>query len=87
MMNPIEQMRLKQSQTQFNSVKGRRGEAAQMATYVDRDPASGDRLMKMPDGGTIRQNWIANSRPVEIPALTIPSKQIGLSGFTTQKPS
>lgn len=80
-------MRFKQSQSQFNFVKCRQSQTAQMATYTDRDQIYGDRFMKMPDGGTIRQNWIINSKPTEIPALTIPSKQIGLSGFTTQKPS
>jgi len=86
-MDPIERIRLSQAQKQVNGILDRRVSSSSMAMYKERDANTGDRLMTTPDGGVIRQGWIANSKPDSIPALTIPSKQVGLSGFTTQKPA
>ena len=88
MNDSIARVRLTQAQNQVHGILDRRvGLLAQLATYKDHDPLYGDRLLTMPDGGVIRQNWETNSVPVSIPGLTIPSKQVGLSGFTTQKPA
>lgn len=87
MNDPIARVRLSQAQNQVHGILGRRVSTASLATYIDRDSEFGDRIMAMSDGGKIRQNWIINSNPDEIPSLTIASKQIGLSGFTTQKPA
>ena len=86
-MDPIARFRFSQAQNQVHGILGRRVSTASMAVYKLRDAKFGDRLMTMPDGGVIRQGWIANSMPADIPALTIASKQVGLSGFTTQKPA
>ena len=86
-MDPIERMRLSQAQKQVNGILARRASGSPIAVYKDRDDLYGDRRLDMPDGGVIRQGWIANSVPDNVPALTVPSKQVGLSGFTTQKPA
>lgn len=59
----------------------------QIATYIDRDPKTGDRLLALSDGGEIRQAYISNSKPQPIPTVTIASTVPGLPGFTGQKPS
>jgi hypothetical protein len=59
----------------------------QVATYQGQDPETGDRILALPDGGEIRQDYITTSEPEPIPIVTIPTQTPGLSGFTTQKPA
>lgn len=56
-----------------------------VANYGTRDPATGLRQIITPDGGTEYTRYLSNSKPDEI--VTMPGyNQIGLVGYTSQKP-
>lgn len=81
------QIRAQQESLQVGSIRSRRDAPLNtIATYVGRDPVTGDRLLTAPDGGDMRQRWISNSDPDAIPPVAIPSTTIGLPGFSSQKP-
>ena len=81
------QIRVLQESLQVSAIRSRRDVPLNtIATMVGRDPVTGDRLLKSPDGGDMRQRWISNSDPDEIPPVAIPSNTIGLPGFSSQKP-
>ena len=81
------QIRVLQESLQVNAIRSRRDVPPNtIATMVGRDTVTGDRLLKSPDGGDMRQRWISNSDPDTIPPVAIPSSTIGLPGFSSQKP-
>lgn len=81
------QIRALQESLQVNAIRSRRDVPLNtIATMVGRDDVTGDRLLLSPDGGDMRQRWISNSAPDEIPPVAIPSSTIGLPGFSSQKP-
>lgn len=83
----IYQIRAQQEATQIRSIRQRRDLPVNtIATMVERDPVTGDRIMEAPDGGELRQRWISNSDPNEIPPVAIASSTIGLPGFASQRP-
>lgn len=58
-----------------------------IATYIDRDPVTGDRRLELPDGGIVHQRWISSSVPDNVPPVTIAPSSAVLPGFSSQKPS
>ena len=81
------QIRVLQESLQVSAIRSRRDVPLNtIATMDGRDPVTGDRLLKSPDGGDMRQRWISNSDPDAIPPVAIPSSTIGLPGFSSQKP-
>ena len=84
----LESSRLKQMGQQARSIKIQRDlpENA-IASYIDRDPETGNRQLMMPDGGIVTQRWITNSQPEDLPPVTIGSGSAALPGFSSQRPS
>lgn len=81
------QIRAQQESGQTRSIEQRRDLPVNtIATMIGRDPQTGDRLMTSPDGGELRQRWISNADPAEIPPVAIASSTIGLPGFSSQRP-
>jgi hypothetical protein len=79
-------IRLGQLQAQGKAIRSRRARLPALATYQSRDPITGDRVMRLPDGGVTRQSWISNTTPSAIPPLTVVTSTIGLPGYSSQKP-
>lgn len=83
----IEYSRLKQLGQQAQSIKKQRDLPPNaIATYIDRDPVTGNRRLSLPDGGIVTQRWISNSQPEVLPPVTIGSSSPALPGFSSQKP-
>jgi hypothetical protein len=84
----LEYSRLKQMGQQTIAIKAQRNQPPNtIATYVDRNPETGDRRLTNPDGGVVQQKWISNSQPESMPPITIGSSSAALPGFSSQKPS
>jgi len=84
----LETSRLMQLGQQAQSIKQQRDLPPNaIATYIDRDPVTGNRRLTLPDGGTVTQRWISNSQPEALPPVTIASSSAALPGFSSQKPS
>lgn len=84
----LEHARLKQMGQQSRAIKKQRDlPPNEIATYIDRDPETGDRQLMLPDGGTAIQRWITNSQPEDLPPVTIGSGSAALPGFSSQRPS
>ena len=84
----LEYSRLKQLGQQAQAIKKQRDLPPNaIATYIDRDPLTGNRLLSLPDGGIVTQRWISNSQPESLPPVTISSSSAALPGFSSQKPS
>ena len=84
----LEHSRLKQMGQQAQAIKKQRDLPPNaIATYIDRDPLTGDRRLALPDGGIVTQRWITNSQPEPMPPVTIASSSAALPGFSSQKPS
>ena len=84
----LEYSRLKQLGQQAQSIKKQRDLPPNaIATYINRDPLTGDRRLALPDGGIVTQRWITNSQPESMPPITIASSSAALPGFSSQKPS
>ena len=84
----LEYSRLKQLGQQAHAIKKQRDLPPNaIATYIDRDPVTGNRLLSLPDGGIVTQRWITTSQPESLPPVTIGSSSPALPGFSSQKPA
>lgn len=77
-------VRLRQQQQQIKAIAPDKC-SPKVATYKDRDPVTGDRILESGDGSKIITAWISRSTPQEMPPLVVTNKTIGLSGYAGQK--
>jgi ssRNA-specific RNase YbeY (16S rRNA maturation enzyme) len=59
--------------------------AGSVVSYDTRDPATGLRVVTTADGGTQNTQYLSNSQPTDVLALSR-SNSIGLAGYASQKP-
>lgn len=79
----LSDIRTKQLQQQVRAIATK--PSLPVATYKQRDPVTGDRVLESGDGSKIITAWIARSNPQDIPPLVAPSGTIGLPGYAGQK--
>jgi hypothetical protein len=79
----MSQIRYQQQYLQINS-RVKLG-AGTVATYLARDPITGQRLIQAADGGLQTAQYISNSVPNSVLAVSR-SSTIGLPGYISQKP-
>jgi hypothetical protein len=59
--------------------------AGTVVTYATRDPITGARIVEAADGGRQIAQYLSNSAPDDVLALS-QSSTIGLAGYISQKP-
>jgi hypothetical protein len=79
----LNQIRYQQQYQQFQS-RSSFG-VGTVATYGTRDAITGQRSIQTADGGIANAQYLSNSTPNQVLALSQPST-IGLAGYISQKP-
>lgn len=78
----ISQIRYEQ---QYQQLQSRPTGASTVATYGTRDAITGQRSIQTADGGIANAQYLSNSTPNQVLALS-QSSTIGLAGYISQKP-
>lgn len=83
----IAQARAYQQQQQVQAIDQQRSQpVAIVATNPIRDPVDGRYRLAGNDGSVIAASYISNSQIQQTPTVVVPSRTIGLPGYTTQRP-
>lgn len=72
-------------QQQYQQLRDRASGASNVATYSIRDATTGQRSIQTADGGVANAQYLSNSTPNQVLALS-QSSTIGLAGYISQKP-
>ncbi len=72
-------------QQQYEQLQHRPNENSTIATYSTRDTITGQRSIQTADGGIQTAQYLSNSTPNQVLALS-QSSTIGLAGYISQKP-
>jgi hypothetical protein len=72
-------------QQQYQQLQDRLSGAGTVASYGTRNATTGQRSIQTADGGVATAQYLSNSTPNTVLALSQPST-IGLAGYISQKP-
>lgn len=75
----ISQIRYLQQVAQLATLQSSKPEST-IATYKGRDPQTGDRLMQLPDGSTVRARYTGTVEPPTVARRLAQSKTLGVPG-------
>lgn len=78
----INQIRYHQQATQATAIRSL--PTQQTVSYQDRDPKTGQRLLKSADGGIVSANYLSTTEPDAVPFYS-PSNAIGIPGFINNR--